>query len=114
MASSAAKSLLAIGGSFVAELAKSFDGLRGLKSWRLPLLVGLQPQLALGNPMSINAAHLFCVGLALSLACESHAQDTAVAKVTAVYSPANGIGPQEDVMRRDPSDIRRSAFFKDS
>ena len=48
---------------------------------------------------------LLCVGLALSCACESYAQDTAVGHVQTVYSQANGIGPQKSAMRRDPSDI---------
>jgi predicted GH43/DUF377 family glycosyl hydrolase len=37
------------------------------------------------------------------LACD--ASDSTVVDMEAVYSPAKGIGPQEGVMRRDPSDI---------
>ena len=55
--------------------------------------------------MTMALHTLLCIGLAVSLACDARAQDTAVAKVTAVYSPTNGIGPEQEVMRRDPSDI---------
>jgi sucrose-6-phosphate hydrolase SacC (GH32 family) len=53
----------------------------------------------------VTVSALLCVMLAVVFACESHAQETAVAKMKAVYSPAEGIGPQKGVMRRDPSDI---------
>ncbi len=58
--------------------------------------------------MTMARHTLLCVGLAVSLACDARAQDTAVANVTGVYSPANGIGPEKEVMRRDPRDIAKS------
>jgi beta-xylosidase len=43
--------------------------------------------------------------LTLAFSVESQAQDRAIETLTAIYSPATGIGPQKGVMRRDPSDI---------
>ena len=41
----------------------------------------------------------------MTVNCGVHAQETVSSKVEAIYSPANGIGPQDGVMRRDPSDL---------
>ena len=47
----------------------------------------------------------YCV-LLMALAGSSNAQETnAIQSMTIVNSAANGIGPQDGVMRRDPSDI---------
>lgn len=57
--------------------------------------------------MQIASRLLISFGLTLGFGFESQAQDRATANLSAVYSPAKGIGPQEGVMRRDPSDIIR-------
>ncbi|WP_146581525.1 family 43 glycosylhydrolase [Neorhodopirellula pilleata] len=52
------------------------------------------------------AATACCGVLLIVLAGSSHAQETtAIQSVNIVYSAAIGIGPQNGVMRRDPSDI---------
>lgn len=46
-----------------------------------------------------------CIALAATFTFESYAQERTTRNVKAVYSPANGIGAESGVMRRDPSDI---------
>lgn len=41
----------------------------------------------------------------ITTTCVIRAEDTPVTRVKAVYSEAEGIGPEKGVMRRDPSDI---------
>ena len=55
--------------------------------------------------MRITCHLLLCFGSTLAFGFESQAQDRADENLTAVYSPAQGIGPQVGIMRRDPSDI---------
>ncbi len=54
----------------------------------------------------VTAATAYCGALLMAMAGASHAQETtAVQSVSMIYSVANGLGPQDGMMRRDPSDI---------
>ncbi|MCO8123477.1 family 43 glycosylhydrolase [Stieleria sp. TO1_6] len=57
------------------------------------------------NRMIARLTSCCCIMFAVAFASVSRAQDTAIPQVQATYSEATGIGPQDGVMRRDPSDI---------
>ena len=99
----------ALSGAFLPALSVTNVVFRGGK---MPPIQSISKQLTRfaaskrGNQRSLNMKTIIlsvtvCVLVAIA---EAHAQNN-VDAVTATYSAANGIGPQDGVMRRDPSDI---------